>query len=152
MNKRSPIAASAAVAFGLLVPASPSLAKPAVDVEVEWRYEEGGRGTPSGCFDPRVTSDKDISNLVYTIRTVDEFGVETLETFTIEFADEEQGTSFDLDDLDGEIVEVWVKSGNNKSGDGGLGEYFTPVADDPVVENNTCVGGGGGTGSGTGNA
>lgn len=151
MNMRSLVAASAAAALGLLVPASPSSARPAETVEVEWRYELGGRGTPSGCFDPKVTSDKDISNLVYTIRTVDEDGAESFETVWIEFSDEEQTNVFDLDDLDGQIVEVWVKSGNNGSGERGLGERFVPVFDDPVAENNTCVTGGGGDG-GSGNA
>lgn len=151
MNTRSFVAAMAAGVLCLLVPASPSLARPATAVDVEWRYEDGDGRTPTGCFDPRVTSDKDISNVVYTIRTVDGSGVASFETVRIEFDDEEQSSTVDLDDVDGEIVDVWVKSGNNNSDGQGLGEHFVPVFDDPVAENNTCVAGGGGNGEG-GNA
>jgi len=66
------------------------------------------------CFEVHITSCKDISNVVL------DFG---------------EGDHYKFDDLDGHcltlgtgdrhIVGVWVKAGNNKSGDGpGYGEYF----------------------------
>jgi hypothetical protein len=66
------------------------------------------------CFEVHITSCKDISNVVL------DFG---------------EGEHYKFDDLDGHcltlgagdrhIVGVWVKAGNNKSGDGpGYGEYF----------------------------
>ena len=119
MKKRSLVAASAAAAFGLLVPAAPSMARPAT-VTVTWEVTDpdprGGGGT---CEDPTIVSDKDISNLVYVIGG---------ETFTIEFTDDEQDTEYTIE---GAVTEVWVKSGNNTSDDGpGLGQYFDSPCDD----------------------
>lgn len=131
MKKRSLVAASAAAALGLLVPAAPGMAS-AAEVTVTWEITPADtRGGEDTCDDPTIVSSKDISNLVYVIDG---------ETFTIEFSDEEQGTEYTID---GAVTEVWVKSGNNKSGDGsGLGEHFEAP----------CGDGGGGGGGGGGDA
>ena len=67
------------------------------------------------CSTVTVTSTKDISNIVFVVD-----GFET----KIEFAD---GTN--TFDLDGAASDVWVKAGNNKSGDGsGFGEHYARPA------------------------
>lgn len=123
MRKRYLGAACAAVSVGLLASATPSLADSAT-VSASWRYEPGGRGPIEGCYDPVITSTKDISNLVYVIGG---------ETFKIEFED---GTT--EYQIAGEVTEVWVKSGNNGP-EGGLGEHVVPI----VGQN--CEGGGSGS-------
>lgn len=130
-NKRTFAAAGALATLGLLAPAAPSMAR-AATVTVEWEVEGSDpRGGDVTCVNPTITSDKDISNLVYVLASGEEI--------RIEFSDDEQSTEYTVD---GEVVEIWVKSGNNKSGDGsGLGQHFVP---DPMV----CTGGGGGGGGG----
>jgi uncharacterized repeat protein (TIGR01451 family) len=75
----------------------------------------------------RIVSSKDISNIVYEVD-----GVET----KIEFDDVETKT-YELP-LDS-ITTIWVKSGNNKSGDGpGYGERF-PIESDQCVPETTLA-------------
>lgn len=134
MKKRTLVAAAAAAAFGLLGTAAPSSAK-AAEVDVSWRFVPGGRGNPAdACLDPKVTSDKDISNIVYVLAD----GT----THVIELSDEEQGPEYTVA---GEVTGIWVKSGSNKDGDeGGLGEYFEPIAEGEGVEGANCTSDGGG--------
>ena len=86
----------------LLGPVSPALAAKATAItSADWSY---------GCTEVTVESSKDISNIVYRLD-----GVDT----KIEFKD---GTTTYT--LPGDVTDVWVKSGNNKSGDGpGYGEH-----------------------------
>lgn len=74
-----------------------------------------GTGTVNAtwdCYSVTVTSTKDISNLVYTVDGVD---------IKVEFGD---GTHTYV--LDGAATDVWIKAGNNKSGDGpGYGQHFS---------------------------
>ncbi len=74
------------------------------------------------CDTITVVSSKDISNIVVRID-----GVDT----KVEFSD---GVKvFDVD-ADG-VSDVWVKSGNNKSGDGpGYGEHFAVECDDVIFD------------------
>ncbi len=74
------------------------------------------------CDTITVVSSKDISNIVVRID-----GVDT----KVEFRD---GVKvFDID-ADG-VSDVWVKSGNNKSGDGpGYGEHFAVECDDVIFD------------------
>ncbi len=90
----------------LLGTVSPALAAPATTSAL-WNY---------GCTEVTVESTKDISNLVYRLD-----GVVT----KIEFKD---GTHSHT--LPGGVTDVWIKSGNNKSGDGpGYGEHHGMPAD-----------------------
>lgn len=88
-----------------LLLASPALAKnpnSVANVDVEF----------TSCTEIQITSSKDISNIVYEIDGV-HVKIEDIdtETFTLPNA--------------GDVTTVWVKSGNNKSGDGpGYGERF----------------------------
>ncbi|MEL7208054.1 MAG: hypothetical protein AAGK32_07450 [Actinomycetota bacterium] len=87
--------------LGLLGAAAPALAAPAVT----------GAGWSDDCVTVTVESSKDISNIVYRLD-----GVDT----KIEFED---GTN--TYQIPGAATDVWVKSGNNHSGDGpGYGERF----------------------------
>lgn len=104
MNKKLPVAfgMAAMVALGI---ASPSSAK-AGHTSAEWNAD---------CSVVSATSTKDISNVVFMIDGVEH---------RIEFQD---GTH-DLQ-LPGEITDLWIKAGNNKSGHGsGYGEYYARPA------------------------
>ena len=91
--------AGAALIFGLVGPIS---AAPVGRTSAEW---------DATCTTVHAQSVKDISNVVYMIDGVEH---------RIEFTD---GTH-DLQ-LPGEITDLWIKAGNNKSGDGaGYGEHF----------------------------
>jgi len=86
----------------LLGTVSPALAaKAKATTSADWNYS---------CTEVTVESSKDISNIVYRID-----GVDT----KIEFKD---GTTTYM--LPGDATDIWIKSGNNKSGDGpGYGEH-----------------------------
>lgn len=99
--KKSPIFTALFAGAAIVATASPAFAAPA-ETTASWQTD---------CSSVLVNSSKDISNLVYRIN-----GVDT----KIEFKD---GTKFYV--LPGTATDVWVKSGNNKSGDGsGYGEHF----------------------------
>lgn len=131
MKKRALAAAVAAASFGLFGTAVPSSAK-AAEVTVSWQFVMGGRANPvDACVNPKVTSTKDISNIVYVLAD----GT----THQIEYADEEQGPEVVIA---GEVVEIWVKSGNNHSDSGsGLGDHFVPVTEGDGIN---CTDNGGG--------
>ena len=105
MKKELSLVATAAILLSPFASASPSLAAPATDITVSRSYEMGQ------CVDPMVTSDKDISNLVYVING---------ETTKIEFEDGSYEHT-----VHGEVTEIWVKSGNNKGGERGNGTRRT---------------------------
>ncbi len=93
----------AIAATGAAAIAAPALAAPAANASADW-FET--------CSVVIVESDKDISNVVYRLDGED---------IKIEFED---GTNHLV--LPGRTSDVWVKSGNNRSGDGpGYGERFS---------------------------
>ena len=93
------IAATAAVTFGL---AAPTSAASTGKTNAEW---------DGNCSVVVASSTKDISNVVYMIDGAEH---------RIEFAD---GTN--TLQLPGEITDLWIKAGNNKSGQGsGYGEHY----------------------------
>lgn len=92
-------AVTAGVTFGLVAPSDAGVG----ETNAEW---------DASCEVVSITSTKDISNVVYMIDGT---------AHRIEFTD---GTHDLL--LPGEITELWVKAGNNKSDDGsGYGEHYT---------------------------
>jgi hypothetical protein len=109
MNTTRKLAAAAGVVAGVALTfgfAAPSSAAPTGRTNAEWNAE---------CTVVHATSSKDISNVVYLIDGVEH---------RIEFSD---GTH-DLQ-LPGEISDLWIKAGNNKSGDGsGYGEHYVQPA------------------------
>jgi hypothetical protein len=105
------LAAIAITSVGVLGAAAPAGAARA-ETSAEWT---------AGCTTVVATSTKDISNVVYRVD-----GVDT----RIELAG-----GFHTILLPGAATDVWVKSGNNRSGDGpGYGEHHARPA--------TCDGGG----------
>ena len=102
MNKRALVSAVALSLTGTLGLASPSSASSA-EITAEWMSSR------AGCT-VTVTSDKDISNIAYLVD-----GEEVRHEF------EDGMMTYTVVGVSG----VWVKSGNNHSGDGsGLGEFF----------------------------
>lgn len=100
---RRVVQAGLAAAF-VLASATSAVAKPA-DVEVEFS---------SGCSSVEVWSSKDLSNVVIVTFDGEVFRFEDLDGMHGEFAPD-----------DGRIERVYVKSGNNHSGEGpGYGERF----------------------------
>lgn len=118
MNKT--LASTMIVGIGVLGAATPTLAAPAA-TSADWHFD---------CTTVTVDSSKDISNIVYRLN-----GIDT----KIEFED---GTN--TYQLPGGVTDVWVKSGNNHSGDGpGYGEHFSqpdictsPPETTPEIETN----------------
>ncbi|MBW3663278.1 MAG: hypothetical protein KY469_09290 [Actinobacteria bacterium] len=104
---RRAIVASAGAAL-LLSAAAPALASPAVTIDVDW-----------SCTSVHVSADKDLSNVVLALEDGDEVKFDGLGQGT-------EGTfSGTGDDADAIITTIWVKAGNNHSGDGpGYGERF----------------------------
>lgn len=104
------IAALAVTSFGFI---SPTSATPTGRTDARWN--------PS-CSVVVATSTKDISNVVYTLRGVEH---------RIEYTDGTNSVT-----LPGEITDLWIKAGNNKSGHGsGYGEHFTqPLHCTPTQE------------------
>ena len=100
---KKPLFAIPALAVaGVAIAAGPSFAGPEADVSADW-FET--------CSVVSASSTKDISNVVYRVD-----GEDT----KIEFTD---GTTEVM--LPGDATDVWIKSGNNHSGDGsGYGEHF----------------------------
>ncbi|HEX9888119.1 MAG TPA: LPXTG cell wall anchor domain-containing protein [Nitriliruptorales bacterium] len=106
--------AAALVALALPLTASAASAAPGSDVDVDW----------ASCSDVSVSSDKDISNVVLG------FGDGDTERF--EEGDWGNAASFSgTGEHAGEtIATVWVKAGDNHSGDGpGYGERFDHTVD-----------------------
>ena len=100
MSKTKFIAAGLVTA-ALMAGATPASATPAT-TSATW---------DASCSIAVAIANKDISNIVYRVD-----GVDT----KIEFVD---GTKVFL--VDGSASDIWIKSGNNKSGDGpGYGEHF----------------------------
>jgi hypothetical protein len=99
------LAITAVASLGLLGTASPALARPA-QTSATW---------DAGCTAVVVDSTKDISNIVYRIDGAD--------------TKIELHGSFHAYELPGTATDVWVKSGNNLSGDGpGYGEHHARPA------------------------
>jgi hypothetical protein len=101
----SALAVAVTTSIGLLAMASPAAAARAA-TSASW---------DAGCTTVTVESNKDISNIVYRINGID--------------------TKVELDDgthvyqLPGTATDVWVKSGNNHSGDGpGYGQHVARPA------------------------
>ena len=94
------IVAGAALTFGI---AAPSSAAPTGETSAEW---------DATCSVVVASSSKDISNVVYMIEGAEH---------RMEFSD---GTK--TLQLPGEITDLWIKAGNNKSGHGaGYGEHYS---------------------------
>jgi len=104
MKKKLPVALGIVAIAGLGI-ATPSSAKPSAkagQTHAEWS---------SDCSVVVASSTKDISNVVFMIDGVEH---------RIEFED---GTH-ELE-LPGEITDLWIKAGNNKSGHGpGYGQHY----------------------------
>jgi len=92
----------------LLAAAAPAWARPAADIDVDWE-----------CTSVHVSADKDLSNVVLGFEDGDEVKFDGLDQGS-------QGTFSGIgDDADAVIATVWVKAGNNHSGDGsGYGKRF----------------------------
>ncbi len=94
--------AAAGLTFGLVAPSAAGVNNSQGHTNADW---------DAACEVVTVRSVKDISNVVYHIDGTEH---------RIEFSD---GTHHLQ--LPGEITDIWVKAGNNKSGDGsGFGEHY----------------------------